>query len=98
MVSRPYGITLFIILLLSIVDARLSSPFDIRIDYHKVDTTHDLIINTPRPKFSWKIPISNNVLQRNIEQTTYQIQLQSIKLTDKDNSYEWDSRQIFSSQ
>ena len=97
MVCGHYAITVLIILL-SIADAHSSSPFDIRIDHHKVDTTHDLIINTPRPKFSWKIPVSTNTSQRNIQQTAYQIQLQSVKLTDKDNSYEWDSKQTFSAQ
>jgi len=100
MVCRQDYIISFILLSLSIVTVRSSSsaPYDVRIDHHKVDITHDLIINTPKPKFSWKIPVSNNILQRNIQQTAYQIQLQSIKLTDKDKSYEWDSQQIFSSQ
>ena len=98
MVYRYCNIILFIISFVSIVDSCSLSPFDIRIDHHKVDTINDLIINTPRPKFSWKIPISNNASQRNINQIAYQIQLQSIKLTAKDTFYEWDSKQIFSSQ
>jgi hypothetical protein len=57
--------------------------YDLRIDHHKADTIHDLIINTPRPKFSWKIRAINNTLQRNIQQIAYQIQLQSVVLTHK---------------
>ncbi|CAF4188391.1 unnamed protein product [Rotaria sordida] len=67
---------------------RLPPPFDIRIDYYKVETTKDLVINTPRPRLSWKLPISN---ERNVQQTGYQIQIQSD--TDK-----WDSGRIDSSQ
>ena len=83
----------FVVSLWSIIDAHLSSPFDIRIDYHKVDTTRDLIINTPRPQFSWKISVSNNTFQRNIRQRAYQIQL-----IEGDYFYRWDSQQIISSQ
>ena len=36
---------------------RLPPSFNIPIDYYKVETTKDLVINTPRPEFSWKIPI-----------------------------------------
>jgi alpha-L-rhamnosidase len=94
-----YCTTLLLILVWSIVDARSPSPFDIRIDHHKVDTTRDLIINTPRPRFSWKIPVSGQISQqRNIRQTAYQIQLRSIKLTDRDNYYQWDTERIVSSQ
>jgi alpha-L-rhamnosidase len=90
--------TTFIILIWSIVDARSSAPFDVRIDHHKVDTVRDLIINTPRPRFSWKIPVSDKISERNIQQTAYQIQLESIKLTDRDNLYQWDTQRIASSQ
>ncbi len=98
MFCRYYCTILLVVFLWSISDARLSSPFDIRIDRHKVDTTRDLIINTPRPRFSWKISVSNNILQRNIQQRAYQIQLESIKLTERDHFYQWDSQQIISSQ
>ncbi len=68
---------------------RLSSPpFDIRIDHYKVDTTKDLVINTPQPKFSWKLPIFT---ERNVQQVAYQYQIKS-------NTDHWDSEQIFSSQ
>ncbi len=43
----------YVILVRSIVNARLPSPFDIRIDHQKVDTTRDLVINTPRPNSSF---------------------------------------------
>ena len=64
------------------------SPFDIRIDYYKAETTKDLVINTPRPRISWKLPIFT---ERNVQQTAYQIQIQS----DRD---QWDSGRILSSQ
>jgi alpha-L-rhamnosidase len=96
MLCLHYSITLLLILW-SIVDGRSSSPFDVRIDHHKVDAIRDLIINTPRPRISWKIPAVDKT-SRNIEQTAYQIQLQSIQLTDRDNSHEWDSERIVSSQ
>jgi alpha-L-rhamnosidase len=89
--------TTLLLILWSIVEGRSSSPFDVRIDHHKVDTTRDLIINTPRPRFSWKIPAVDKT-SRNIQQTAYQIQLQSIQLTDRDNLYEWDTQRIVSSQ
>lgn len=96
---RMHLLHCYIILLLwSIVGARLSSPFDLRIGHHKVDTARDLIINIARPKFSWKIPFSQNISQQNIQQKAYQIQLQSIKLTQNDNDWQWDSQQVFSSQ
>jgi alpha-L-rhamnosidase len=89
---------MFIILVWSIVDVRCQSLFDIRIDHYKVETIRDLVINTPRPHFSWKIPLLNKVSQRNIQQTAYQIQLQSIKLTQRDNLFEWDSGRVLSSE
>jgi alpha-L-rhamnosidase len=98
MLFQHYCTTLFIIVLWTIADARLLSPFDVRIDHHKVDTTRDLIINTPRPRFSWKISVSNDSFQRNVQQRAYQIQLESIKLTDRRTSYQWDSKRIVSSQ
>ncbi|CAF0899842.1 unnamed protein product [Adineta steineri] len=89
---------LLIIFLWSAVNSHSLSPFDVRIDHHKVDTTHDLIINTPRPQFSWKIPNSNNTSHRNIEQIAYQIQLESTKLSPNDKQFHWDSKRIVSSQ
>jgi alpha-L-rhamnosidase len=88
----------FILLLWSIIESQSLSPFDVRIDHHKVDTTRDLIINTPRPRFSWKIRVLDNKLERNVQQTAYQIQLQSIKISQRDISFEWDSERILSSQ
>ncbi|CAF1241697.1 unnamed protein product [Rotaria sp. Silwood1] len=93
-----YYRNLFLLLLWSIVDARWSSPFDVRIDHHKVETIHDLVVNTPRPRFSWKISVSDNLLQRNVQQIAYQMQLQSIKLTQQDKQFEWDSERVISSQ
>jgi len=75
-----------------------SCPFDVRVDHHKVDTTRDLVINTPRPRFSWKLPVMNNILHQNIEQIAYQIQLESTKLSERDKQFQWDSEQVVSSQ
>jgi len=86
-----HAFDILIIVLVSILRVQtqsLFSLFDVRIDHHKVDITKDLIINTPRPRFSWKI----HALQRNIQQKAYQIQLQS------DQLFEWDSERIESSQ
>ena len=66
----------------------LSPPFDIRIDHYKVESINDLVINTPRPGFSWKIP---NSIERNIQQVAYQIQIES-------NDNNWDSGRILSKQ
>ncbi len=85
-------------MLWSTIDARSPSPFDLRVDHQKVDTTRDLVINTARPRFSWKIRVLDEISQRNIEQTAYQIQLQSIKLTDKDSYFQWDTARVVSSQ
>jgi alpha-L-rhamnosidase len=68
---------------------RLSSPLDVRIDHHKIETTRDVVINTPRPRFSWKLPATTTT--RNIRQIAYQIQIES----DTDR---WDSGRISSSQ
>ena len=89
---------LFILLLWSIIDARPLSPFDVRIDHHKVDTTRDLLINTPRPRFSWKIRVTDGKSHRHIQQTAYQMQLQSIKISQRDQEFEWDSDCAASSQ
>ena len=93
-----YCSIVFIFIIWSTVDAHSSSPFDVRIDHHKVDVADDLVINTPRPRFSWKIRILNNRSQRNVQQNAYQIQLQSIKLTQRDEQFEWDSERVVSSQ
>ncbi len=93
-----YCSIVLIFLIWSIVDAHSPSPFDVRIDHHKVDTTDDLVINTPRPRFSWKIPILDNRSQRNVQQTAYQMELQSIKLTQREKQFEWDSERVVSSQ
>lgn len=98
MLCIHYCITVLLVIW-SVVDGRSLAPFDVRIDHHKVDATRDLIINTPRPGFSWKIPFSDNASQqRNIQQTAYQIQLESIKLTDRDTLYQWDSERVASTQ
>jgi len=69
----------------------------VRIDHDKVDTIHDLVINTPRPRFSWKIRVLDNKSQKNVQQTAYQIQLQSIKLTERDKQFQWESERVVSS-
>ncbi|CAF4380696.1 unnamed protein product, partial [Rotaria sordida] len=56
------------------------------------------IINIPPPRFSWKIRVLNNVSQRNVQQTVYQMQIQSIKITQRDNQFVWDSECVVSSQ
>ncbi|UJR07843.1 hypothetical protein I4U23_012126 [Adineta vaga] len=66
-----------------------TTPYDIRVDHYKVDTTKDLVINTTRPRFSWKISLSNG--ERNIYQTAYQLQIKS-------HINQWDSGQIMSKQ
>ena len=83
-----------VILIILRVTSQLSFPFDVRIDHHKTDVNNDLIINTPRPGFSWKI----HALERNIQQKGYQIQLESIRLTQRDQLYIWDSKRVESSQ
>ena len=98
MLGLHYCGSLFILLLWSIVGIYSSSPWDVRIDHHKVETTRDLIINTPRPRFSWKIHVPSNQPQRNVQQIAYQMQLQSIKLTQKDQLLQWDSGRVVSSQ
>ena len=64
-------------------------PCDVGIDHYKIDTTRDLTINTctGRPRFSWKVSISDSVLVRNAQPTTDQVQLQSIATF----QFEWDS-------
>ncbi len=91
-------ITLLIVLLGSIADTHSPSPFDVRIDHHKGETTNDLIINTPRPRFSWKIRVVDNKSQRNVQQIAYQMQLQSVKICERDTQFQWDSERVLSSQ
>lgn len=89
---------LFILLHYYTSCAQWSSPFDIRIDHYKTDIVRDLIINTLRPRFSWKVPISNDISQRNIQRTAYQLQLESTTASYQYNLLEWDSGRIDSSQ
>jgi alpha-L-rhamnosidase len=98
MLCLRYCKILFILLLWSIVDVHSLSLIDVRIDHHKVETSRDLIINTPRPRFSWKVRVSNDKLERNVQQTAYQIQLQSIKLSQRDRQFLWDSERVMSAQ
>jgi alpha-L-rhamnosidase len=98
MFGLRYYSVLLVFYLWSTVDGYSPSPFDIRIDHYKVDTTRDLIINTPRPQFSWKIRVLNNILERNIQQIAYQIQLQSTKLSRRDKQFQWGSERVISSQ
>ncbi|CAF1673584.1 unnamed protein product, partial [Adineta ricciae] len=80
---------LTVLLVVASINAyEIPAPFDIRIDYYKVDTTRDLVINTPLPRFSWKLPRFN---ERNVRQTAYQIQLQSY-------NDRWDSGKVDSTQ
>ncbi len=98
MLCLHYCNIVFIILLWLIVNGHLPSPFDIRINHYKVDTTPDLVINTPRPRFSWKVRVLDNVLHRNVQQIAYQLQLQSTKLSQRDKQFQWDSERVISSQ
>jgi alpha-L-rhamnosidase len=98
MLRAGYCSALLILFLWSIVDANPPSPFDVRVDHHKVDTTRDLVINTPRPRFSWKIPVSDDILHRNVQQVAYQIQLQSTKLSQGEKQFQWNSERVISSQ
>jgi alpha-L-rhamnosidase len=98
MLCLHYYSSFFIVLLWSIVNGHLPPPFDIRIDHYKADTTHDLIINTPRPQFSWKIRVLDNISHRNVQQVAYQMQLQSTKLSQHEKLFQWDSQRVISSQ
>jgi alpha-L-rhamnosidase len=73
---------------ISVIHGLPPAPFDVRIDHYKVDTTKDLVINTPRPRFSWKLPIFT---ERNVQQRGYQFQIKS-------DTDQWDSGRILSSQ
>ena len=96
--SEQVGIVLFLIILWSTYDVQSLSLFDLRIDHHKIETTRDLIVNTPRPRFSWKIHNFEYESQRNVRQIAYQIQLQSIITSGQDKFFQWDSDRILSSQ
>ena len=98
MYNLNYCSILFICVLWSIIDARRPSLLDVRIDHYNIEIIQDLVINNPRPRFSWKIRILDNVSQRNVQQIGYQIQIQSVKLTQRDNQFAWDSQRIVSSQ
>ncbi len=98
MFCLSYYITLFLLLFCYVVCAQWPSPYDVRIDHYKVETTRDLIINTPRPRFSWKVPISNDISQRNVQQTSYQLQLESTTATQQHAPWKWDSERVVSAQ
>ncbi len=98
MLCLHYCSLLFVFLLWPIINTHSLSPFDVRIDHYKVDTTQDLIINTPRPRFSWKIRVSDGISQRNVRQMAYQMQLQSTKLSSNEKQFHWDSKQVVSSE
>ena len=66
-----------------------AAPYDIRIDHYKVDTTKDLVINTARPRFSWKLSMST--AERNVQQKAYQLQIKS-------RTDQWDSQKVMSNQ
>jgi hypothetical protein len=96
--SLGHCTTLFTLLLCSVVGAQRSSPFDVRIDHYKVETTRDLIIHTPRPRFSWKVPVPNDITQRNVQQTAYQLQLESMPVLQQHSPLKWDSERVVSTQ
>ncbi|UJR34538.1 hypothetical protein I4U23_027315 [Adineta vaga] len=91
-------ILLFLTFLWSVNTSHRSVPFDVRIDHHKTETTRDLIVNTARPHFSWKCSSLDTVLQRNIRQVAYQIQLHSINLSSKERPFQWDSGRVVTYQ
>ncbi|CAF4994020.1 unnamed protein product [Rotaria sp. Silwood1] len=73
----------------NVVFAVLTAPYDIRLDHYKVDTTKDLVINTPEPRLSWKLSVSP--ADRNVQQTAYQLQMKS-------PTNPWDSKKVMSRQ
>lgn len=89
-----YRLVGLLTVLCSLVDAHASRVFDVRIDHHKVETARDLLINTPRPRFSWKI----DMLDRNVLQVAYQMQLESTKGSPRDQPFRWDSGRMVSPQ
>ena len=89
---------LLLLLLCSGHDSTLPLSFDIRIDYYKADTIRDLIINTPRPQFSWKVTVINHVSERNNKQIAYRYELQSCTRSNVDRQCEYDTGYIRSAQ
>lgn len=55
------------------------TPYDLRLDYRASSTVDDLVLYTPSPKFTWKLPV---IVKK---QDAYQLQIQS-ELKDR-----WDS-------
>ena len=94
MLAQGYFIILFAFLNFSTANSDQLRPYDVRIDHHKVETTRDLIINTRRPRFSWKFPVSDSLFLRNVQQTAYQVQLQSIPTS----QFKWDTERVVSTQ
>lgn len=90
--------TLFLLLLCSEHNGVLLRPFDVRIDHYKADTIRDLVINTPRPRFSWKVPVIDHVSERNIQQIAYQFQLQLCSTATLNNKFEYDTGYVHSAQ
>ena len=66
-----------------------AAPYGIRVEHYKIDTTKDLVVNTGRPRFSWKLSTSTD--ERNIQQVAYQLQIKS-------RVDQWDSEQVFTDQ
>ncbi|CAF1133276.1 unnamed protein product, partial [Didymodactylos carnosus] len=66
-------------------------PHHVRIEHLKVDTHSDLVIDTVRPHFSWKL---TNEKSRSLHQIAYQLQIESVH----DISSKWDSGRIESDQ
>lgn len=75
----------------SVIGNPLSAPYDVRIDYYKAETTKDLVINTGRPRFSWKLPITD---QHNVRQIAYQLQIRSKSTNLLDSGYILSSQSI----
>ena len=67
------------------------APHDIRIDYYRAETTNDLVVQTGRPHFSWKLS-RTRTSERNVRQIAYQMQILSA------NAVLWDSDRVNTSQ
>jgi alpha-L-rhamnosidase len=92
--SSSYSMFCFYVLVVACAVANAVSqlpaaPYDIRVDHYKVDATKDLVINTARPRFSWKLSMS--AAERNVQQIAYQLQIKS-------HTDQWDSKQVMSNQ
>jgi alpha-L-rhamnosidase len=98
MISLLQCSTVFLFLLCSALNGVLLPPFDVRIDHYKVDTIRDLIVNTPCPRFSWKVPVINHVSERNIQQIAYQFQLHLCPTSKLNTKFEYDTGYIRSTQ